>query len=108
MKYYHQFLKLTNPLRTTGSLSDESCNAKFFKGFHCEDREVLSSRIFSMCPNHPHDTPYKLKDVFKAARDYFSNAQFYCPIQQRLYDDDEEGYDSDSDSDPDSDSGHDH
>src|SRR6266850_1211933 len=108
MRYYRQFLKLTNPLRTTGSLSDESRNTKFFKGFHHEDREVLSSRIFSMHPNHPRDTPYELKDVFKAARDYFSNAQFYRPIQRRLYDDDEAGYNSDSDSDPDSDSGLNH
>src|SRR6267142_114537 len=108
MRYYRQFLKLTNPLRTTGSLSDESRNTKFFKGFHHEDREVLSSRIFSMHPNHPRDTPYELKDVFKAARDYFSNAQFYCPIQRRLYDNDEAGYDSDSDSDPGSDFGLNH
>src|SRR6267142_4480512 len=108
MRYYCQFLKLTNPLRTACSLSDESRNAKFFKGFHREDREILSGRIFSMHPNHPCNTPYELKDVFRAARDYFSNARFYRPIQRQFYDDDDKaGYDSDSDSDSDSGSDHD-
>jgi hypothetical protein len=82
MKYYRQFLKLTNPLHAARTLSDESHNAKFFKGFHRKDREILSSRLFTMRPNHPRDNPYELNDVFKAARGYFSNALFYRPIQR--------------------------
>jgi hypothetical protein len=105
MRYYRQYLKLTNPLRAARKLSDEARNAKFFKGFHREDREILSSRIFAMRPNHPEDTPYELDNVFKAARSYFSNAQFYRPMQRRLRDDNgyDDEYDSDSGSDSDSD-----
>jgi hypothetical protein len=42
MRYYHRFLELINPLRAAQKLSDEARNAKFFKSFHCEDREILS------------------------------------------------------------------
>jgi hypothetical protein len=81
MDYYWEFLELTNPLQATQLLSDEDCNTKFFKGFHRDDREILSGRLFSMKPNHLQDRPYKLNDIFKAARSYFSNAQFYRPVQ---------------------------
>jgi len=77
MDYYREFLELTNPLRTVQQLSEEDRDAKFFKGFHHNDREILSGRLFSMKPNHPQDKPYELGGVFKAAQSYFSNAQFY-------------------------------
>ena len=48
-----------------------------------------------MRPNHPQDRPYELDDVFKAARSYFSNTQFYRPIQRHIRND---NYDYDSDS----------
>jgi len=67
MDYYQEFLELTNPLRMAQQLSEEDRDAKFFKGFHRDDREILSGRLFSMKPNHPQDKPYKLGDVFKAA-----------------------------------------
>jgi len=81
MDYYREFLELTNPLCTAQQLSEEDRDTKFFKGFHRNDREILSGRLFSMKPNHPQDKPYELDDVFKAARSYFSNAQFYRPVQ---------------------------
>jgi len=96
MDYYREFLELTNPLCTAQQLSKEDRDAKFFKGFHHDDREILSGRLFSMKPNHPQDKPYKLGDVFKAAQSYFSNAQFYRPVQQGLRSDDY-NYDSDFD-----------
>ena len=99
MDYYWEFLELANPLQAAQQLSDEDRNAKFFKGFHRDDREILSGRLFSMKPNHPQDRPYKLDDVFKAARSYFSNAQFYQPVQRHLHDDDY-NYNSDSDYEP--------
>jgi len=67
MDYYREFLELTNPLQAAQQLSDEDRNAKFFKGFHRDDREILSGRLFSMKPNHPQDRPYELDDIFKAA-----------------------------------------
>ena len=77
MDYYREFLELTNPLQAVQQLSNEDRNAKFFKGFHHDDREILSGHLFSMKPNHPQDRPYKLDNVFKATQSYFSNMQFY-------------------------------
>ena len=99
MDYYREFLELANPLQVTQQLSDEDRNAKFFKGFHRDNREILSSHIFSMRPDHPQDRPYELDDVFKAARSYFSNVQFYRPVQQRIRNNDYD-YDSNSDYEP--------
>ena len=76
MDHYREFMELSSPLTTARQLSDEDRNAKFFKGFHRDDREILAGRLFTMKPNHPQDKPYELDDVFKAARGYFSNAQF--------------------------------
>ena len=79
LDYYCLFLELSNPLTEARQLSDNDRDTKFFKGFHWDDREILSGHLFTMKPNHPQDKPYKLADVFKAARGYFSNAQFYWP-----------------------------
>jgi hypothetical protein len=81
MRYYRRFLELTNPLRVTQKLPDEARNAKFFKGFHREDREILSGQLFSMQPNHPEDMPYELDNVFKAARGYFSDKRAILSTQ---------------------------
>ena len=99
MDYYQEFLELANPLQVAQQLSDKDRNAKFFKGFHRDDREILSSHIFSMRPNHPQDRPYELDDVFKATRSYFSNAQFYQPVQRRIRNNDY-NYNSDSNYEP--------
>jgi len=79
LDYYRLFLELSTPLTEARQLSNEDRDTKFFKGFHRDDREILSGCLFTMKPNHPQDKPYKLDDVFKAARGYFSNAQFYRP-----------------------------
>ena len=84
LDYYRLFLELSNPLTNACQLSDEACNAKFFKGFHQDNREILAGHLFTMKPNHPHDQPYELADIFKATRSYFSNTQFYQPKQQQL------------------------
>ena len=86
MDHYREFMELSSPLTTVRQLSDEDRDAKFFKGFHRDDREILAGCLFTMKPNHPQDKPYKLDDIFKAARGYFSNAQFYRPKQRQSRD----------------------
>ncbi|KAI9451279.1 hypothetical protein F5148DRAFT_986626 [Russula earlei] len=87
ISYFQQFLQHSNPLRTTNRITDDECNSEFFQGFHTEDHNILASRLFSLKPNHPPERPYNLEDVYKAARGYFSNTQFYQPLQRRLCDD---------------------
>jgi hypothetical protein len=84
MQYYRRFLTIGNPLRLANQISEEDYSAEFFRGFHPDDREVLASRLFSMKPHHPPQKPYEFNDVFTAARGYFSNAQFYRPLQRRV------------------------
>ena len=107
LDYYHLFLELSNPLTEACQLLDEAHDAKFFKGLHRDDREILASRLFTMKPNHPQDKPYELNDIFKAARGYFSNAQFYRPKQRQSRDQSRDDSDNDFDCDSDSDSNYD-
>ena len=106
MRYYRCFLELTNPLRAAHKLTDEARNSGFLKGFHRDDRDILSHCLYSLRPNHPQGLPYELDDAFRVAKGYFSNEQFYCQMQRRLRDDEDEsdsnsGSDSDSHSDND-------
>jgi hypothetical protein len=94
LQYHRRFLEHSNPLRTAQTLSDEDRNAEFFQGFHPEDREVINDRLHAMKPNHPIDKPYDLEDTFTAARRYFSNAQFYRPLQRWRHDEECRRYDS--------------
>ena len=107
LDYYRLFLELSNPLTEAHQLSDEDRDTKFFKGFHRDDREILSGRLFTMKPNHSQDKPYELNDIFKAARGYFSNTQFYRPKQRQSRDRSCDNSDIDLDSDSNSDSRHD-
>ncbi|KAI0246804.1 hypothetical protein BJV78DRAFT_1297250, partial [Lactifluus subvellereus] len=67
LQYYRRFLTISNPLRTANQITADDCSADFFLGFHPDDRDVLSSRLFSMKPQHPSHKPYDLEDVFTAA-----------------------------------------
>jgi hypothetical protein len=82
LQYYRWFLKHSNPLCTVQTLLEEDCNAKFFEGFHPEDHKVINNHLHAMKPNHPEDKPYDFEDTFEAAWRYFSNAQFYHPLQR--------------------------
>jgi len=93
LQYYRRFLEYSNPLCAARTLSDKDRNAEFFQGFHPEDREILNDRLHAMKPNHPEDKPYDLNDTFKVARRYFSNAQFYRPLQCRRQDEERRGSD---------------
>jgi hypothetical protein len=89
LQYYRQFLEHSNPLHVAQTLSEEDHNAKFFKGFHPEDCEVINNHLHAMKPNHPEDKPYDFEDTFEAVRRYFSNAQFYRPLQRRRCDEEQ-------------------
>jgi len=78
--YYRDFHEISNHL-TAAQLSDEEWNAEFFMGFHPDDREILSNRLYSLKPNHPLRQPHDLKDVYQVARSYFSGSCFYQPLQ---------------------------
>lgn len=87
LQYYHRFLTISNPLRNANQITEEDRSADFFLGFHPDDRDVLSPRLFSMKPYHPSNKPHDLVDVLTAARGYFSDAQFYRPADRRRRDD---------------------
>ena len=84
MQYYRSFLTITNPLLKTQRISDDDWSMEFFQGFHPVDREALAARLFAMNSRHPVHKPYKFYDIYAVARGYFSNAQFYRPLQRRL------------------------
>jgi hypothetical protein len=73
VSYYREFLERSMPLYNSRQLSDEERNDEFCQGFHPEDREILTNRLFAKNPNHPSDKAYDIKDVLEAAQTYFSN-----------------------------------
>jgi hypothetical protein len=67
-------------------ISDDDYSTEFFRGFHPDDQEVLASCLFAMKPQHPAHQPYNFNNVSTAMCGYFSNAQFYRPLQCCLHD----------------------
>ena len=76
-------LEYSSPLLVARLLTNKDRNAKFFQGFHPEDRKVLNNQLHTFRPNHPEDKAYELEDTFQVAQRYFSKNQFYCPLQCR-------------------------
>ena len=83
INYYRAFHEISNHL-TAAQLSAEERNEEFFMGFHPEDREILSNRLYALKPNHPPRQAHDLQDVYQVARSYFSDSRFYQPLQRRL------------------------
>ena len=62
INYYRTFHEISNHL-TAAQLSAEERNEEFFMGFHPDDREILSNRLYALKPNHPPRQAHDLQDV---------------------------------------------
>ncbi len=74
------------PLYNSCQLSDKEHNDEFCQGFHPDNREILTNRLFAKNPNHPSDKAYNLKDILDAVQTYFSNVRLHHNQQCCLHD----------------------
>jgi hypothetical protein len=66
--YYRRFLQFSKPLLASRKLTVEEQNADFFNGFHPQDRDIISNRLFAMDPNRTQSDAPDLKDTLMAAK----------------------------------------
>ena len=79
MSYRCNFLRRHDQLPQSQQLTAQERSAMFFKGFYHKDQEILLQQLYTKQLNHDLTNPYDLEDVYKVARGYFSNTQFYRP-----------------------------
>ena len=79
-QYYRKFHIYSQHLVEDNRITEEERDTAFWYGFHPDDREKLSSRLFAKMPDQLWDRPFGMNDVFKTACIIFANRPF-LPIE---------------------------
>ena len=67
LEYYCGFDLLCKPLTDAGRITTEDRDLAFWLGFHTEDRNRMTARLFVWCPRHATDEAFPFADVFDVA-----------------------------------------
>jgi hypothetical protein len=79
-QYFRKFHIYSQHLVEDSRITTEERDTAFWYGFHPDDREKLSSRLFAKLPDQVLDRPFGMDDVFKTACIIFANRPF-LPIE---------------------------
>ena len=74
LEYYRRFDLLCKPLTNAGCITTEDHDLAFWLGFHTEDRDRMTARLFVQCPRHTTDEAFPFADVFDVARTTFKGS----------------------------------